>query len=96
MNAFTFSGFTRHIDLKVVGSPYTFEKYTLNSRGAIYGRAATKEQIKRRISPQILVFKNSIFAGHWTTSGLGQTGIPVVALSGKAAAKTILSLIAGE
>jgi prolycopene isomerase len=78
------------IDVKVIATPYTFYKYTLNRNGAIYGWASTPTQIDRTLFPQDTDIEGLFLAGHWCTNGLGQGGISEVAYTGRRAAKLIM------
>ena len=84
-------GLVDMIEVKVLGTPQDLHRFTYNAGGAMYGWEATPAQIQRKMLPQKCYIKNLYFAGHWATSGLGQSGIPVVAISGKNTAKMILS-----
>jgi phytoene dehydrogenase-like protein len=81
----------QNIIIKESASPATFYKFTYNYRGALYGWAPTPEQISSNLMPPKLKgIRNVLFAGHWTTQGYAQGGIPVVAISGKNVARLIL------
>jgi len=73
-----------------VATPYDFYRFTYNRNGAMYGWASDYRQVERSIFPQKTAVRNLFLAGHWTTGGLGQGGIPAVALSGRNAARMIL------
>ena len=81
---------SKYIETKVIATPHTFRRFTLNRDGAIYGWASSVGQVNRNIFPQETPIKNLYIAGHWCTSGLGQGGISVVAYAGRNAAKLIL------
>ncbi len=80
----------QNIEFIITATPYDFVRYTYNRDGAMYGWAAIKEQLKKEICPQKTHIENLFLAGHWSTNGFGQSGIPGVALSGKDAAKLVL------
>lgn len=84
-------GLSKYIDVLSVATPYDFHKFTYNRDGAMYGWAALRNQVKRSVFPQKTPIKNLFLTGHWATGGVAQSGIPVVALSGKNAARLILS-----
>ena len=61
----------RYVQKKVVSTPVTFERYTNNSRGAIYGYAQTKGG-KIEVRPnEIKKMKNLYFASAWARQGSG-------------------------
>lgn len=68
-------------------SPATFEKFTLNSKGAVYGWEMTPNQISENRLQQETPFENLYLVGHWTVPGCG---IPSVAVSGWLLSKKIL------
>lgn len=78
------------IDIKIVGSPATFEKYTNNRDGAAFGWSSTPSQIKYSILPAVTSIDNLYLTGHWTTIGTGQGGVAASALSGRTTAQLIL------
>ena len=78
------------IEIKIIATPYTFYRYTLNKSGAIYGWASTPSQIDREICPQETYIEGLYLAGHWCTNGLGQGGVSEVAYTGRRAAKLIV------
>ena len=80
----------KDIEVKEFASPNTFEKFTLNKNGALFGWASTLEQADRNVFPPITSIKNLFLAGHWTTGGISRSGIAPVALSGKYVAKVVL------
>lgn len=79
-----------YIEVLETATPNTFFKYTSNKNGALFGWAPLVNQIDKSVFPQETSIENLFLAGHWTTNGIGQGGIAVVALSGKYAANTIL------
>lgn len=78
------------IRVKLLATPYTLEKYTLNTRGALYGWASTLTQNDRDMMPYQTCIDNLFMTGHWVTTGLGQGGISGVAHSGRTVAKIII------
>jgi len=78
------------ISTKVIATPFSFYKYTLNKNGAMYGWASTLKQIDRSLFPQKTQITGLYLAGHWCTNGLGQGGISSVAFTGKSAAKLVI------
>jgi phytoene dehydrogenase-like protein len=79
------------IELKVIGTPRSFYNYTSNRNGALFGWQALPSQTSKSIFPYQTSIKNLYLSGHWVTNGMGQSGISVVALSGREAAKIIVS-----
>ena len=77
------------IEIMEIATPFTFNKFTSNLDGALFGWASTKNQVERNILPQITSIKGLYLVGHWTTCGVGQGGITQVALSGEYGAKII-------
>ena len=78
------------IELKILATPCSFQKFTYNTNGALFGWAAIPSQIDRKIFPYYTSIDNLYLTGHWVTNGIGQSGIPVVALSGRYTAQTLL------
>ncbi len=72
-------------------TPVTYEKYTSNRDGAAYGWETSLDQIKSHTSPVTTEVKGLYLTGHWATSGLGQCGVPGVAISGRKAAELVLT-----
>jgi prolycopene isomerase len=77
------------IEVAEIATPYTFYRYTSNKSGALFGWEASISQFEKRLFPSKTSIKNLYFVGHWTTNGVGQSGIPVVAFSGKSVAVDI-------
>lgn len=71
-------------------TPVTLRGNTNNYKGACYGLASINEQMDKTFMPQETEIKNLLMAGHWTTHGIGQGGVSMVAFSGYSAAKSIL------
>lgn len=78
-----FPGIRSFIEVSEISTPITFFNFTLNNRGSIFGWEALPSQIGRHIFPSRTSIKNLYLVGHWTTNGFGQSGISVVASSGK-------------
>jgi phytoene dehydrogenase-like protein len=79
--------FSNHIVFKGIATPETLFQWTSNYRGSSYGWAALPNQL---LIPNFTIsdcVKNLVFAGHWTTMGLG---LPGVMFSGLNSAKIIL------
>ena len=80
-------GLTAAARLLDVATPQTFERYTLNDRGATFGWAATPRQsASRRLAPWTPI-QGLMLAGHWTQPGSGTLR---AAVSGVTAARRVL------
>ena len=79
--------FTPKIRVCEVASPDTFERYTGNTAGALYGFENTSDLYGRSKLPFTTYIPNLYQAGHWTKAG---GGIYNVMSSGKAVADMIL------
>jgi prolycopene isomerase len=75
---------------KYIATPITFEKYTLNYKGAFRGWASTISQFGADKMPQRTEIENLYLAGHWATTNAGQGGISVAAYSGLNVSRMIL------
>ncbi|MDD5070694.1 MAG: NAD(P)/FAD-dependent oxidoreductase [Candidatus Omnitrophica bacterium] len=78
------------IETSIIGTPATFQRYTGNRDGALFGWEASSRQIDQKLCSYRTKFPNLFLTGHWVMSGLGQSGISVVALSGKKVAKEVI------
>ncbi len=88
---------TEYIQLVISASPCTFEKYTFNKNGAVYGWESSVKQIDRNLIPQKSSICNLFVVGHWCTSGVGgEGGISGVANLGRNVARIILNNIGKE
>jgi phytoene dehydrogenase-like protein len=85
-----FPGLSKYIKVKVIGTPHTFYRYTLNREGAAYGWLSSKGQLDSFVFPQKTSIQNLFLAGHWCTMGTGQGGVPKSMNSGKCAASKVL------
>ncbi|MBF0533292.1 MAG: FAD-dependent oxidoreductase, partial [Candidatus Omnitrophica bacterium] len=83
-------GVENDIEVREIGTPETFQKITSNRDGAILGWSSTPAQSGAYAFPNRASVENLFLTGHWTTNGIGQSGISVVALSGKDVAGRIL------
>ncbi|MBD3418713.1 MAG: NAD(P)-binding protein [Chitinivibrionales bacterium] len=59
------------VDLIEIGSPDTFERYTGNTAGALYGFENTREMYGEAKLPKTTHIKNLYQTGHWGTPGGG-------------------------
>jgi phytoene dehydrogenase-like protein len=79
-------GLSSHIMVRDASTPLTYERETLNTRGATMGWYLSAQEFSR-IRSQKTPIANLYQAGHWTFPG---GGIPMVILSGINAAKLVL------
>lgn len=80
----------RHIEIKEIATPVTYRNYTGNHNGAAFGWKSTVSQVKKSVFPSESSIKGLYTVGHWTTTGLGQSGIPMVALCGRYVSREVL------
>jgi prolycopene isomerase len=66
-----YPGFKDKIDLIEIGSPATFERYTLNTEGSIYGFESTKSIYGEAKLPITTHIDNLYQVGHWGKPGCG-------------------------
>jgi phytoene dehydrogenase-like protein len=78
---------SQHIVFKEAATPYTLHRYTLNYRGASFGWAGTPSQLALTDFKKPSFIKGLYLTGHWTTQGLGISGVAYV---GSDIAKMIL------
>jgi phytoene dehydrogenase-like protein len=79
-------GLSRHIVVRDASTPLTYERMTLNTRGAPMGWYLPAKEFSK-IRSQKTPIANLYQAGHWTFPG---GGIPMVIISGIIAAKLVL------
>jgi phytoene dehydrogenase-like protein len=84
-------GLSSHIIVRDASTPITYERETLNTRGATMGWYLSAQEFSR-IRSQKTPIANLYQAGHWTFPG---GGIPMVILSGINAAKLVLQDMQG-
>ena len=80
-------GVSDHIVLSEAATPQTFERYTLNYKGAAYGWAQSPDQVGRNRLQPVTPIQGLYLAGHWTTPG---GGTMTVTFSGKKTADMII------
>ena len=68
-------GLRDHIEIIDAATPKTLERYTLNSKGAAYGWAVTKEQTGGNRLQHTTPFSELYLTGHWTNPGPGITSV---------------------
>lgn len=82
-----FPGLSSHIKCKVTASPLTFERYTNNTRGSLYGFANIADRYNEAKIPMQTYIPNLYQAGHWCRGA----GVWNVMESGHAVSDMILS-----
>lgn len=88
-----YPGISDYIEYVEVGSPTTFERYTDNYKGAIYGFENTCDKFKESKMPYKTHIKNLYQTGHWTVPGCG---IYNVVTNGFTVAKQIVDELSME
>jgi len=78
---------SKHVVFKEAATPHTLYRYTLNYRGASFGWAGTPSQLAVEGFKKYSSIQGLYFTGHWTTQGLGISGVAYV---GQDTAKIIL------
>lgn len=81
------------IRTKIVASPNTLYRYTLNREGAYRGWEITPDQAEWGFIRQESVIEGFYLTGHWITTPVGNGGVSTVALSGKHVAQTVIRSI---
>ncbi len=71
-------GLTEHIIYKDAATPYTFYRYTLNYKGSARGWACTPSQLAVPDLRKPSFAQNLYLTGHWTTLGMGISGVVYV------------------
>jgi phytoene dehydrogenase-like protein len=69
---------TQHVVYTEGASPATLYRYTLNYKGASYGWAGTTTQLALPDFKKPSFFKGLYLTGHWTTLGIGISGVAYV------------------
>jgi phytoene dehydrogenase-like protein len=70
-----FPGLSKHIEFKEAATPQTLFRYTLNQQGATFGWAVTPSQLAIPDFRKPSFIKGLYLTGHWTTRGLGISGV---------------------
>jgi phytoene dehydrogenase-like protein len=83
-------GISNGIRTKVIATPHTFYKYTLNKNGAMYGWASIPGQIDASVMPSVTPIDKLFLCGHWTSTGFGQGGVMSSAYAGMRTAEHML------
>ena len=83
-------GFEKTIEEEVVATPATFQRYTSNYNGALFGWAALPSQVGKLVFPAQTSLPNLFLTGHWVTNGVGQSSVSLVAMCGKNTALMLL------
>lgn len=82
-----FPGLSESIVIIEAATPKTFERYTFNTNGSLYGWKQIPEQVYLNSFPSKSAIKGLFLCGHWTSPG---GGVVTVALSGMQAARYIM------
>lgn len=82
-----FPGLSKNIVSIEAATPKTFERYTNNRDGALYGWSQIPGQVYLNSFSQATPIKGLYLAGHWTFPG---GGVVTVALSGMSAARLVM------
>ena len=91
-------GLRRMIEVELIATPLTLERYTSNYQGAMYGWASIPSQVGDQRFGNTIGIEGLYLAGHWS----GPLGIPMVTQSGRHVADRILrnvksvSVVAGR
>ena len=80
------------IEFRLIATPMTLEKYTLNHDGAMYGWAPIPAQIKGGKLVNESPIEGLYLAGHWAGPPAGTGGIPMAVFSGRDVANRILRI----
>lgn len=80
------------IDFRLIATPLTLEKYTLNHAGAMYGWAPLPTQIGQGRLPSATPVEGLYLVGHWSGPPAGTGGIPMAVFSGRYVANRILRI----
>ena len=81
------------IRIKLVASPSTLYRYTLNREGAYRGWEITPNQTQWELVRQKSSIEGFYLTGHWITTPAGNGGVSAVAMSGKHVAQMIVRSI---
>ena len=81
------------IRIKLVASPSTLYRYTLNREGAYRGWEITPNQTHWELVRQKSDIEGFYLTGHWITTPVGNGGVSAVAMSGKQVAQMIVRSI---
>lgn len=82
-------GIENFIEIKEISTPSTLYRFTSNYKGSSLGWASSFKQVDKNLFPSQTSIKGLYLTGHWVTSGIGHSGIAIVALSGKNLAKLL-------
>lgn len=69
---------SHHITYKEAATPYTLYRYTKNYRGASFGWAGLPTQLAVEGFKRAMGVHGLYLAGHWTTHGLGISGVAYI------------------
>ena len=83
----------KNIEISEISAPPSFNRFTSNRNGAMFGWEATPLQIDKNLFPPETSIENLYLTGHWVTKGIGQSSVSLVAFCGKSTAKLVLRKI---
>jgi phytoene dehydrogenase-like protein len=69
---------SKHIAHREAATPHTLFRYTFNQKGAAYGWACTPQQLAIPDFRKPSFIKGLYLTGHWTTRGIGISGVAYV------------------
>ncbi len=78
LEQYSIPGLKKHIIYKDAATPQTLHRYTANYRGASFGWAGTPSQLALSDFKKPSFVKGLYLTGHWTTHGLGISGVVYV------------------
>lgn len=78
------------IEFRLIATPLTLEKYTVNHAGAMYGWAPIPSHVGRGRWVEQTPINGLHFVGHWSGPPAGTGGIPMAVYSGRSVANRLL------
>ncbi len=81
-----------NIDVKVISTPWTLYRFTLNHKGASFGFIPAVKHKNLKFFSCLTSVKGLFLSGHWTRNGLGGGGVAKAAFSGRNTAFVISKL----
>ncbi len=79
-----------NIEVKLVASPTTLYRYTLNRQGSYRGWEISPDQTQWDLIRHESDIEGLYLTGHWITTAVGNGGVSAVAASGKHVAQTVI------
>ena len=81
---------SRDIEFRLVATPQTLRKYTMNHAGAMYGWAPIPKQVGQGRALDHLPIRGLSLVGHWAGPPAGTGGIPMAVYTGRNVASRLL------